>query len=394
MSVSPQTDKIGHAPPPNRLARFNTYDPPSPKGTEHDLTQDASLALAHLDDPAHHDPLKQAARARETFRRAHAEQSLTLNDLLPHRIRVAWRIVREIARLTGKCRDESLVTALSPHPGNPDPWTVPEETALPANREVSRHIWPECVSTLLEAELLENPWRVKRMHTQTGEWHEYPGLPLLPPPIPVDLRDDPDYDPTQDKLLLAWLALVKQITARLMLARGSKEHPELGTYGLEGMLDPSTVRAVFPSRFQIMSWESIVIDTTLEMLIKTNQRGVRLRHFEKHGMLDHESAAMCKLALSLAREQTVGSVEDARAIMVLRLEDYTHRAREGLDLRNELAAMKQLSLVQGLTAEREDDTFRSMLEVVREVGKERRLAQTPALDTPPRQFVENTAGGD
>lgn len=360
------------------------------------------------------------------------EQSLA--DLTPYRVRTAWRIVREMARHRGFIKpDEMLIEALEPafiprDPDDPDTdtelpegseapdltepidattglthdrWLYPELFVKPAydNKNPHMRLSMSVIEIMLEAERI-NPafspfqWELKSLEIDPGtvesRWfpHHYAGLALLPPNVPYQhvLRDGtikPGYNPSsplQDPSLHTYVRLLKVVSSWLYLDLGSKDDPDSGRYGLAGMLHAETVRAAFPSRVQIMTWETLLVDETLELIVQQGVPKATNILKDKYGLASLEVQQLIKMARAKASHMASGDSEEDRGLMILRLEDAARRARESLDIRAELAALKNLAVVQGLSRVEPQDAMSDFIDIVKtvSVGKRDMPALPPA----------------
>ena len=72
--------------------------------------------------------------------------------------------------------------------------------------------------------------------------------------------------------------------------------------------------------------------------------------------------------------------------MILRLEDYVHRAKEGLNLDAEFKGLKEMALIMGLTAEQGDNNMGDFVEVMRRISSA--SSHTAAIDVESRPLLE------
>lgn len=307
--------------------------------------------------------------AREALARAFELEEVTLEQTLPYRIRVAYRLTREVARLKGLVEeDQTLAQALQPSSTCHDPWVVPTPCARGGDWKQAglRALSSRAFEILQNAELVE---LLDQYTTHPQDEHDPPrligagGLALLPPEIPLRWRDAPDWGVSEnytekfDVMLKRWVALHEEIARYLTIERGSEEDRDLGRLGLIGLVDRETTRLLWPSRMQLIYWEEELIAETVELLTEEGTPKTRKRLREKHGLVRHEVQAMIRMALVRIRELAEGDLEDQRSLMVMRLENYIQRSREAMDLRNELAGIKQMALVLGLTKTDPEDAL-------------------------------------
>lgn len=294
--------------------------------------------------------------ARLAISRAFAVDELSLQDTLPYRIRAAWRITRELGRLASVVQpDQTLADATAE---DPDAWTTPRTILYPPpGRPGDNARAAQALEILEEATRPDDPDQPHPKH---------PGLALLPPEIPSRYDGHLDrYREKNDAVLQCWVRVVKEIARYLGINRGSANDPDLGRLGMIGLDHDETTRSLWPNRTQLIYWEECLIQETLNTMIEHGVPQVRRILSETHGFVASEQTTLIKLALQLAREQTEADVEDLRAIMVLRLESYAKRSADALDLRAELAGLKQLSIVQGLSKTDPEDALSAFAQIVR-----------------------------
>lgn len=319
----------------------------------------------------------QQAQRELLWRRAFAREEATLEELHPYRIRVAWRFAREISRLRGIVSDdESLLEALSKDDfGGRDPWT--EETGFtPTNRGGTASLTKRVLQLLT--------------HDPDLDTRNDKGLGLLPPRAPDDLVD---YDPYMDSKLLRFIAACELMRGYLAIDQGSKNDPDQGRYGTVGLLNPAYCRLLWPSRTQIIAWEELLIEETTQSYIEDGYQHTRHHLRDEHGLTKHEVTALIKIARTHTRVRTDGDIEEERSLHILRLENLARRAKEALDLRTELAAMKQIAQVVGLGRTDPEDTLKDFMSVIDSVSKDddppllegkapRMLTSDPTFTTP------------
>lgn len=378
-----RTDQIYNT---DRQVQFKVASAAPPRGDERTLhapVRPDPYVRTYIDANGKHAVERlspEQARAKitqETFAKSFANAQLTLEDLSGYRIKVAWRIVREIGKHQGRLLpDEPIVKGVEPDSINPDPWEIPEPFERSNNPEISRDLWPEVIDCLIKAETLDDDLLYSRYDADKGAPRIYPGLALLPPPVPSrwiteDGQIAANYDPYEDRALLAYVEMVRAITRRLYVEQGSLADPDGGRFGLIGMLEPEWVRMCFPTRLQIIAWEELLVEETLRYLVQGGEIHARKKLVEQHGLHGRELKTLLRLAYQLANEIVNGDTEDARALMVLRLNAYVQRAQDALDLKAELNGLKTLSVVQGLSAERQDDFLEQMVDAVKSISAER-----------------------
>lgn len=327
-----------------------------------DLEPDQPLDLS-LEDPRH-TQLEEADERElhwfwQTLFRPHVEN---LEKLGPYRTRVAWRVVREMARLKNQIStDEPLSKALSGVGEQFDQWEDP--TAFTPGKGNTQY---DSLS-----------WEVCELISKQG------GLSLLPPSVPPEWKDErhrikDDYDPrieAHDPRLHRWLLAFSKIAMYLRIASGSELDPEQGRYGLYGMNDPDLIRLTFPSRMQIIMWEEIVIDETVGLLVRYGTTNTRKRLRKLYGLTEAEINSIIKMAYAQARDAASTDTEEHRSLMVLRIEDFLRRSRKSFDMRAELGGLKQLTIVLGLSKTDPDDLNKEFGDIVRAVSAKARTIE-------------------
>lgn len=243
-------------------------------------------------------------------------EDLTLAEMYPHRIKAAWRIVREWAALIGIVRipGESLRDACS---FSPSPWT---------NRK------------LVFGERTPPDVRIQNIITDAA------GLPFLPPAPPETAKGHPDYTPMRDAKLKKWCALVEYIgTTRLALG-----HTIQGRYGLAGLTDPNFARLAMPSPAEICAFEDLLVRQTLDFLVAKSRTKAATALREKYGLFDHEIDQIVMLAQKRAAKHAPDDREAVRGLLMLRLEKILDDCDERMDARGALLTLREMSKIAGL----------------------------------------------
>lgn len=264
-------------------------------------------------------------------------ESLTLEDLAGERSLVAWRIVRHIARLRGLCKDDQFLyeaTKLSP-----SPWTTPIGTFEGAPIIATGGVLPE--------------------------------LSLLPPDVPEDWRDGNTtrvgYRPSEhDSALLLWIEGCERAAHQLCIGERMEDF-----YALHPILDPDLCRASFPAPEHLLLQEQVVVEDCLSIYLEKGLQGLIREARLKHGLTRAEVLSIYQLIGRAAVTRTTRNDETNYALMVLRLEEIASKARGLMDLRAELAALKNLAIIQGLASQGDDDDVRDITESVRDVAARR-----------------------
>ena len=331
-----------------------------------------------------------AEMVREVFGLSFREENSTLNELKPYRVRVCWRIVREMGRIRGLVPgDHFLMEGLQPTWDNEDPWVHPEPFELDSGRrQMTRS--DGMVSDPIQ--LLKKFWNSQ--HLDDSYYPNYcqmqpdkeiaKGFAFLPPDIPrryIDTFGNVSglYSPENDPLLRIFIEIIQEITHRLRIRQGSIDDRQQGLYGVLGLDDPWLIRTAFPSRDDLMIWERIVVEETLIVLIRDGAVKTREHLFKKYGLMPHETSSMIKLAKTWLRMMDDCDIEDEKHLMIARLDDLASRAKEVCDIRSELRALQSQQQVIGLTRT-EVNEEEDLINVVKRVAGERKREKIKQIE--------------
>lgn len=345
-------------------------------------TSEEMLDMHPWEVPADQDPLrnekvfrdKMTAALRQTFE----EQNLSLADLLPYRVKAAWRLVRDLARIQKLiAEDETLAEGLAPGKGNEDPWHISAGAMPEFHNNESVYIKQNLIDVFYRSLSLSQDLCYWRHDFANNQRLVFPGIAVLPPIVPLkwttegdDITDE--YDPQEDEGLCLYVRALQVLARRLYIDQGSQKDPAMGRYGLLGLLDPQTIRLCFPSRLHIVAWEEIVIEEALELLVKCGVRGASRELQYRYGLAKHEIESLLKMARVQARKALEGDLEEDRGLMLLRIEDYVKRCQDALDTRAELAGLKQMSQVLGLSKADPEDQLTDFIKIVKNVTDSRK----------------------
>ena len=164
-------------------------------------------------------------RSQRTVRQFYADwfagEDLSLEDLYPHRLIVAWRVVRAMATARGVISSKRQ-TLLEATKLQPSPWSDPF------------HFYSHTAADPLMRDICE--------HRR---------LALLPPDIPALHEDgtvDKGYRPEQDESLADFIRMTEHVATRLLFVPRTKE----GRFGMAGLFEPDIARLAGPSAAEIM----------------------------------------------------------------------------------------------------------------------------------------------
>lgn len=288
----------------------------------------------------------------EFWEEVFATQVVTLDDLYPYRVRVAWRLTREIAYLYGWI--ETPGTLLEEATGfHPSPWSVATGPQGPLR------------DPILEAMLRD------RGHVS-----------LLPPDPPTKALTEggdtkPSYAPSKDQRLDLYVRVLKQVAdGRLNVGRTRE-----GRYGLAGLLDHDVVRAAMPGPREIIEFEALLVRETLQVLVQETFHEAENHLRERYDLHEHEVRQVMAMARRLARSRVdLDDLEGARAMCILRMEQALHQAKEAGDHRGRIAGIEKLAKLHGVFRDDGDQDLDQMSAVIRDVSQDRRKTLKPGPD--------------
>lgn len=329
---------------------------------------------------------------RNVFHKAFTQEKLNLADTEPQRIAVAWRLVRELARIKGQVNtDQTLQDGLTGDARNPDPWMIPDEYAEHRTHSIPPPS-PALLRILFDSQQLAEEHQYARYDDRSEKMTYHAGIAVLPPPVPasaMEISDSgyrvlPTYDPADDKLLGFFVAAMRSISKSLFIQEGSPADRDYGVMGLAGLLRMETCRLAFPSKTQICTYEALMIQKTSNWLIHNSINECRAALRQEFGLQQHEITQLVRMARAYCKSLTEGDIEEDRSLMLLRLEDYLKRSKSALDLNSEMKALKQMSIILGLAKLDTDDEMSEFLEVVRSVNHERKQPRLEVNAAPKR----------
>lgn len=281
-----------------------------------------------------------SAESLRSFRAAATEGGeLAQDPALQPALRISiWRFARVICTTAGVLsEDETLEDALADL--RPDPWTARlRARPTPSQRAVLRNGSASAVYTALSSP---------------------DGLPLLPP---------------RDGRASEWCELFRRIADDVLLRRAPR-----GPDCLAVLTDPTLAVLVEATSPQIERVEELMVDTAQRVLVRHGERGVADHFRERYGLSRREALGLVNLARADSLKYGRSSIEDDRALMVAVLKDYLDRARESMNMGDEIRAIRELARVQGLTRTEPENVAAEFLGVVRSVaGRQEALRLAPA----------------
>lgn len=303
----------------------------------------------------------------EFWRRIFGRESRDWTYGYGYRIRTAWRVAREMARLQGIV-PEGMLMAESLPPGS-EVWF----------RGISHAggLDDDKVHVRLHSNLIKN------VCGGPGEF----ALPLGPPRVPEEWLDEgeprPEYEatPQQDPRLHRWLWAVGQIVDALQInlpppgdasfSPPIPPDPEAAREGLRGLLDPLLARLSYPAPMDIMGFEHQLVHQTIAKMAEHATAKVQRWLAAAYGLSYREQRSVIKMARAQALAYSYSDPEEARSIIVARLEKMFDDASKSLDMNNQVKIMKQIQLVLGLGKIQPEDRDSEMRRIVQEIASSR-----------------------
>jgi len=276
----------------------------------------------------------------------------------------------------------------------------------PAPRPLDPEKAPEAFWKQVEEEAYERDLRLKPLRTLAawrftrevlrirGQFHEEPLAILAESSYVSDLWCDPKppialpraHKHRRDSALLEELAkedlplhphnLEPEASEPFRRAfRAAMDYLQPKNEGLEGLLDPVSMPAYYPSAQELIDFEEEITSEALKKFIEEGEQGA-LGHLRvRYGLSAAEGTLLVRLAKLKARERLQSDPEEDKAVMILRLEDFIRRQKGsgklGLtDPRLEMHALKQLAIVMGFGRMDPEDFGTEFLKIARKVHAE------------------------
>lgn len=252
---------------------------------------------------------------REFWQQWFEGEGHSLEDLYPHRLVVAWRLIREMANLRGLIAQDSDWLVDVTNVGN-TPWTHPF------------HFFSS-----LSGDAVVDGICTERQ------------LPLLPPDIPATNRNgtvSPTYDPNQDEALRDYIRLLEHLAIRRLHLPREKS----GRLGLAGLLDPDTARIAMPHPTDLMQFEEILVEKTYECVLESDEGEQEARSWlrTEFGLRAHEIRQVLALVRTHARQVTgIDTPEDWLALQVAKIERLAQRLERREDYRGAVQARERMA---------------------------------------------------
>lgn len=292
----------------------------------------------------HHSKIESVQSVRQSLARLANEDRLTAQTTYPCRLLLAWRATRFFATACSLVQAASfLVDTLY----DPSAWYSPPQTqpTTPAWRRHSRQ-------ALLAVRSLTE--------------HE---LPLHPGNLPLQKRQQ-------------HAQAFSHTAEALGFNKGSSPLPFLGRYGVFGLDDPHLTHLLWPSPEEIIGFEEAIINKTITMLVEEGVVHTRSEVTEQFGLDYAEAICLTMMAQEVIRlTSPYADPATAKATVLAQIDNYQKRARESLQFRDELNAIKQRSSILGLLKQNTDDQDnKAFIDAIEEAQEERKQIASRTTD--------------
>lgn len=265
-----------------------------------------------------------------------------LNPALdPYRVRVAYRLAREYARHLGLIGLDDALSSI-----DLARWSKPREAlGMPSG--------PYCPAV---REMLDEVRQFPSTRFGLESTREA-GPPIQPPA-------------DNENLLHVWSRIMSAVGRFIGIEHGSPTEPEYGRLGLMGLITPTFAPQCWPSPIVLIQYEALLVDEIINSLIKEGSRHTHKSLYSVHGFTPHETRGLIRLGLLEMQAHADTDIEMDKAQLSLRLDDLISRARLACDQRVELGALKQLSIIRGVTRTEPEDQSVEFARVVKRVANE------------------------
>jgi len=176
----------------------------------------------------------------------------------------------------------------------------------------------------------------------------------------------PNYSHPED-----WIEVASRIGKYLPVMAGGK----VQRHAWEWITHPQHIKHALPPFADLVWFEDQIIYSAQKELTRNGTHTVLNKLRETFGIDGIEGMNIVAIAYACVEQLVCTNREQNRAMMVLRLEDYIERARDNVipDLRAEIYALKQISMIQGLTKAEEDTSQQGIRDALARISDDRRL---------------------
>lgn len=187
--------------------------------------------------------------------------------------------------------------------------------------------------------------------------------------------------PADPKGLARWRQLHVMLIEHLRIGRWAKgaEFSHVSSGALARLIDePSTY---WPRRETLVVLEEEMIDIAVDDVIRFTQYKAMQTVIDRYGYDKDSAAGIVKVALARLN-RLFGNIdfEAARALMLMRLEEYRERAKASHNLQAEMYALKAIAIVQGFGKAEPDDSIADLTATMKRVTMQGRPPSRPAID--------------
>lgn len=217
-----------------------------------------------------------------------------------------------------------------------------------------------------------------------------PGVSLLPPDVPPEWTDDrqmvkKEYVPTvhDPKLMNFVRAQVVFGRAYLNLAENPKT-----CAGFQLLTDPDFVRVCWPSEFELVHFETNLVNEAAQMMIRPpfDTPDPRVAIAKRWGLSPKEVQQVTSLAMaSLVVQQRISDIEGHKALSVSRLEAMLPKMEEANDYRGMAVVVREINRIINKSNTDGEESLEDMTKVVAISASDRRKQislSDPLMDDP------------
>lgn len=280
-------------------------------------------AESSVDQPATH------AEAQAWARAAHGPKP-NVATLRPYRCLVAWRLTRLVARARGVIGATNLLA------------DAPAAAWSDGDHGSSSAFGTDYYVQALQA-VLRRPG----------------GVPLT---LPAEINPQ---DPAHEWLLERFDEAYGHAAEALDITSHT-----LGRLGMLGLFNYPEGFPLWPSPEELFSAESAALDVAWDILVDEGPTRAAAHMVEKHGLHPHEAREIVAVARARAAATCQPDVEEARVVLLERLERLQTRARSAFDLRTERTALKDVANVLGLTRTAPEDLVGEVVKAMKRITAE------------------------
>lgn len=331
-----------------------------------------------------------AAGRKEALRKMLESGSLTLSDTKGYRTRVAYRLVRQMARVRGLLEGFDMVQStmnLAPDATLVPLWNMPvplvDSGFLTGNRGV------RSVLAKIDEEGMEYTF-----NTAVG-YERFTGSTTLPPPVPdrfysqhnpsaiwkerLSRKVPAGYAVKEDRPLILYCEAMTILAEQIGIPRGSAHEPWAGEFGLAGLLNPHTARLSWPTRDELVMYEEDFLLKVFDKACLVSIRATETWLQRFFGLSRLESIDITKTAIAVGGMLYNEGTEELRALEIKRLDSLEDKCDLASDPRAQIAVKRLRLQALGLMRNEESDSIRDMreaaIEGIAEAGKHREIEE-------------------